>query len=72
MFQQVLFDEEDINQAEFENHLTEVKTELGVCYTFNSDGSKKVKRTGTDFGATFIININQAEYADTQESAGWC
>ena len=51
-------------------HFTEINTELGICYTFNADGNKRVKRTGNDFGATFIININQSEYADTQESAG--
>ena len=49
---------------------TTSSTPPGVCYTFNADGEKKVKRTGTDYGATFTININQSEYFETQESAG--
>ncbi|XP_063694820.1 acid-sensing ion channel 2-like [Bolinopsis microptera] len=72
MFKQVIFDEEELTDGEVDirEHITERRTELGVCYTFNADGTKTVKRTGNDFGATFIININQSEYADTQESAG--
>lgn len=81
MFHEVLFDEEDLlgevgegGDEEKENilkkHFTEINTELGICYTFNADGKKRVKRTGNDFGATFTININQSEYAETQESAG--
>jgi prophage tail gpP-like protein len=66
MFDLVKFNEENITHE----NLTEINTELGVCYTFNADGTKNVTRTGNDFGATFIININQSEYAETQESAG--
>ena len=86
MFYEVVFDEENLleelevkgggnytdeeKETILKKHFTEINTELGICYTFNADGKKRVKRTGNDFGATFTININQAEYAETQESAG--
>ena len=72
MFLSVEFDERNLffESVDWRTHFTERFTELGNCFTFNSDGNKKVKRTGTNFGATFTININQSEYADTQESAG--
>ena len=70
MFREVLFAEEDLKEGEWGRHFKNTSTELGICFTFNWDNSKRVKRTGADYGASFKININQSEYAKTTESAG--
>ena len=71
MILSAVFDETNLNVLEdWKPHFRMQSTELGICFTFNWDGSKKVKRTGADYGASFVIDINQSEYAPTQESAG--
>ncbi|XP_063687518.1 serine/arginine repetitive matrix protein 2-like isoform X3 [Bolinopsis microptera] len=63
----VVFFEEEVDTPKA---FKEQFTTHGRCWTFNVDGSRKVNRTGMDFGLSFGLNINQSIYPNFVTTAG--